>query len=146
MHKAKILFFSTGNAERSRMAQGFLHRMMGEELEPESTAVRSVDSDPLAVEVMDEVGINLREERAKPVRQSLHEHFACVVTLSDDRWERSPIWPFTRNLVHWNLPDPTTAPGSHEARKEAFRRIRDQIQNHVRDFANSIGRDLHHAA
>src|ERR1700747_2579010 len=124
-HKAKILFFSTGNAERSRMAQGFLHRMMGEELETASTAVRSVDSDPLAIEVMREVGIDIREEHAKPVDQSLKEHFACVVTLSDDRWERSPIWPFTRNLVHWNLPDPAATPGSHETRKEVFRRVRD---------------------
>lgn len=128
------------------MAQGFLRYMMGEELDTASTAVRSVDSDPLAVEVMREVGIDIREDRAKPVKQSLNEHFACVITLSDDRWERSPVWPFTCHLVHWNLPDPTAIPGSHEARKEAFRRVRDQIQNNVRDFANTVGRHLHSAA
>ena len=111
-HKPKVLFFSTGNATRSRMAKAFLQRMAGDQVVGESTAVRSPDASALAVEVMKEVGLDITQQNVKSVEQSLKEHFACVITLSDDSQERSPVWPFTRNLVHWNLPDPTASEGS----------------------------------
>src|ERR1700739_5020689 len=99
--KPKVLFFSTGNAERSQMAEGFLETLAHGDLDAESTAVKSTDVSPTAVEVMKEVGIDITKHHAKPVADSLKEHFAFVVTLSDDSKERSPVWPFTRNLLHW---------------------------------------------
>jgi protein-tyrosine-phosphatase len=133
--KPKVLFFSTGNAERSQMAEGFLERLTHGDLVAESTAVKSTDVSPTAVEVMKEVGIDITNHRAKPVAESLKEHFAFVVTLSDDSRERSPVWPFTRNLLHWSLVDPAAIEGSPEQRREAFRRVRDQIQTNVRELA-----------
>jgi arsenate reductase len=62
--------------------------------------------------------------------------------LSDDAKERSPVWPFTRNLLHWSLVDPATAEGSPEQRREAFRRVRDEIQRNVRDFASRVAPTL----
>jgi arsenate reductase (thioredoxin) len=109
--KPKVLFFSTGNATRSRMAQAFLRRVMGDKIASASTAVISPDANPLAVEVMREVGVDISDEKPDGVKESLKEHYVCVVTLSDDSKERSPVWPFTRSLVHWNLPDPGAIDG-----------------------------------
>jgi len=141
-HKPQILFFSTGNATRSRMAEAFLRRFAGDHLEAKSTAVASTDASPLGMEVMHEVGIDLSEEQAAPVVESLKEHFACVVTLSDDAKERSPVWPFTPRLFHWNLMDPAVIEGPKDQRKEAFRRVRDEIQRQVRQLADGFGREL----
>jgi len=137
--KPKVLFFSTGNASRSQMAERFLEEVTHGEIAAESTAVKSVDVSPTAVEVMNEVGIDLMTREPKPVAESLKEHFAFVVTLSDDAKERSPVWPFTRNLFHWSLPDPAAMQGSLEQRREAFRRVRDEIQRNVREFAAKVG-------
>lgn len=137
-HKPKVLFFSTGNATRSKMAAAFLERVAGEHLGAESTAVRSIEANPLAAEVMREVGIDLSQERAKPVADSLKEHFACVVTLSDDSRERSPVWPFSRNIVHWSLSDPGVIEGPPERQREAFRRVRDEIRQRVNQFASEV--------
>lgn len=138
----KVLFFSTGNATRSRMAGAFLRRMTDERLDTVSTAVRSVEVNPLAMEVMSEVGIDMSEQQAEPLTQSLKEHFSVVVTLSDDLKERSPVWPFTRNLVHWNLPDPTASDGPLEQQREIFRRVRDEIAQRVREFTNRVVPEL----
>jgi arsenate reductase len=133
--KPKVLFFSTGNASRSQMAERFLEEVMHGEVVAESTAVKSVDVNPTAVEVMNEVGIDLMTREPKPVAESLKEHFAVVVTLSDDTKERSPVWPFTRNLEHWNLPDPAAEDGSSEQKREVFRHVRDDISRKVIEFS-----------
>jgi len=135
--KPKVLFFSTGSAGRSQMAEGFLRRITGGQVEGKCTAVRP-ESNPLAAEVMWEVGIDVSEDQPGEIKKLFQEHFTCVITLSDDAKERSPVWPFTRNLLHWSLADPAAAEGSPEQRREAFRRVRDEIQRNVRELATKM--------
>jgi protein-tyrosine-phosphatase len=145
-NKPRVLFFSTGNATRSKMAAAFLTRMSEEQLQTMSTAVRSVEANPLGVDVMKEVGIDIAAQPAAPVVESLKEHFACVVTLSDDRKERRPVWPFTKNIVHWSLQDPAEVDGTPDTQRELFRMVRDEILRNVSVFTNTIGRELEAAA
>jgi arsenate reductase len=116
------------------MAEGFLKAFAGDELIGVSTAVQTPERNPLSVDVMREVGVDISEQHAEALPQSLKEHFAYVVTLCDASRERFPVWPFTRNLFHWSLPDPTAANGSTEERKTAFRRVRDEIRQKVTEF------------
>ena len=139
--KPKVLFFSTGSAVRSQMAEGFLRRMTGDQLEGNCTAVRP-ESDPLAEEVMREVGIDISEARPKEIQELFKEHFTCVVTLSDPAKERDPVWPFTRNLVHWQLPDPVEGKESPEQKREALRQVRDKIADEVEKFASDVAPKL----
>ena len=57
---------------------------------------------------------------SRGVKESLKDHFAYVITVSDDSRERSPVWPFTHNLRHWSTPDPERVKGSSEQKREAF--------------------------
>jgi arsenate reductase (thioredoxin) len=140
--KPKVLFFSTGNASRSQMAERFLEEVTHGEVVAESTAVKSVDVSPTAVEVMSEVGIDLMGHEAKPIAESLKQSFTFVVTMSDDAKERSPVWPFTRNIEHWNLPDPSAtegaADGSGERKRAEFRNVRDDISRKVIEFSRRL--------
>jgi arsenate reductase len=118
------------------MAEGFLKAFAGDKLIGVSTAVQTPERDPLSVEVMREVGVDISDQHAEALPQSLKEHFAYVITVCDASRERFPVWPFTRNLFHWNLPDPTAAKGSPEELKVAFRRVRDEIRQKVAEFAS----------
>jgi arsenate reductase (thioredoxin) len=133
-HKPRVLFFSTSDSTRSQMAEGFLRKFAGEELAVVSTAVQSSDSDPLAADVMKEIGVDISGQQSRGVKESLKEHFSYVITVSDNSRERSPVWPFTRNLFHWNIADPERVDGSSEQKREAFRRVRDEISWRVREF------------
>ena len=135
--KAKVLFFSTGDATRSKMAAALLGKLT-DELEPASTAVRSVAVNRMAEEVMSEIGVDISQQEAHSITESFHESYSVVVTLSDDSKERSPVWPFTRTLVHWNLPDPAAEEGPVERKKEGFRKLRDEIQNRAVELAKNI--------
>jgi arsenate reductase len=140
--KPKILFFSTGNATRSRMAAAILPRLSEGRLSASSTAVKSVEASPVAAEVMGEVGIDIAKQDTKPVEQSLKEHFSVVVTLSDDSKERSPVWPFTPNIVHWNMPDPVASDAPVEQQRERLRGVRDELWIRVDEFAKQVAPEL----
>jgi arsenate reductase len=102
------------------MAEGFLRTFAGDELIAVSTAVQSLQPDPLAVEVMNEVGVDISGQRAKEVAESLKEHFSCVVTVCDASKERFPVWPFGRNIFHWSLLDPETSDGPPGAKTRSL--------------------------
>jgi arsenate reductase (thioredoxin) len=137
-HKPRVLFFSTGDSSRSQIAEGFLRTYAGHELEAVSTATRSVEADPMAREVMQEVGIDISAQHAKEVAESLREHFSYVVTVCDSSREKFPVWPFAHNILHWSLIDPEQAQGPTERRRQGFRHVRDEISWKVRDFLGQL--------
>jgi protein-tyrosine-phosphatase len=137
-----VLFFSSGDATRSKLAAALLGKLT-DELEPASTAVKSVAANRLAEEVMSEIGVDISQQPAHSISESFRESYTVVVTLSDDSKERSPVWPFTRTLVHWNLPDPAAEDGPVEKRKEVLRKLRDEIQNRTVELAKKITPKLH---
>ena len=133
-HQPKVLFLCTGHPERSEMAEGFVRAFAGESIQPVSAAVEPAPLDPLAVDAMKEVGIDISSQEAKDVRTALQERFAYVVGVGDESKERCPVFPFAFRLFRWSLEDPRVVDGSTETRLEAFRRVRNQIEPKVREL------------
>ena len=136
--KPKVLFLSTGNSTRSQMAEGFLHDFAGDRFDVASAGIEPGELNPLAVETMQEAGIDIATQRPNNVVESLKQHFSYVITVCDMARERAPIFPFTPNLLHWSLPDPALITGTTRQQREAFRRLRDAIRAKVQDFLNEI--------
>ena len=136
--RPKVLFLSRGNTARGQMAEGFLRSLAGERFIAASAGVDPGTLHPIAIEVMDEVGVDISRKEPKDVTHFWKEHFAYVVTLFDSARERSPVYPFSTNLRYWNLLDPAAVTGSLEERKAAFRRVRDQIRINVLSFVAEI--------
>jgi arsenate reductase len=132
--RPKVLFFSTGNATRSLIAEGFLRNLTGDRFDVASAAVEPSTLNPLAGEVMKEAGIDISGQKPKTVTQSVKERFGYVIAICDTAKERSPIFPFTLHLRHWNIADPNSSDGSSEQKTEVFRRVRDEIRNQVDRF------------
>jgi len=139
--KPKVLFLCTGHPERSEMAEGFVRAFGGEAIQPVSAAVEPAPLDPLAVDAMKEVGIDISKQEARDVRTALQERFAYVVGLGDESKERCPVFPFAFRLFRWSLEDPRVVDGSTETRRDAFRRVRNQIEPKVRDLLKLASSD-----
>jgi arsenate reductase (thioredoxin) len=137
--KPRVLFLSAGNSKRSQMAEGFLRSMAGERFEVASAGIESkAGVNPLAVEVMAEAGIDISHQHSKNVAESIKEHFAYVITLCDSARERSPVFPFTVNLLHWNLIDPSLAEVPPEEILRSFRHVREEIKARVQKFLAEV--------
>lgn len=132
--KPKVLFLSTGDATRSLIAEGFLRTLTGDRFDVTSAGVEPSALNPLATQVMKEAGIDISGQKPQKIAQSVRERFGYVVAICDAAKERSPIFPFTLHLWHWNVVDPNTAGGLPEQRAEVFRRVRDEIKDEVKRF------------
>lgn len=136
MMKAKVLFLCTGNSARSQMAEGYLRHVAGDRYEVLSGGLSPRGLNPLAVEAMKEIGIDISRQRSKDVREYLGTAVQYVVTVCDNAREHCPIFPGTFKFLHWTLEDPAAVTGTQEEKLAVFRRVRDQIAGHVdREFA-----------
>ncbi len=135
--KPKVLFLCTGNSARSQMAEGYLRHVASDRFTAMSAGIEPKGLNPLAVEVMQEVGIDISSQTSKDVVSLLGQHIPYVVTVCDNAKERCPIFPGTWKFIHWSFEDPATAAGTEEERLAVFRRVRDEIIGHIESFVNS---------
>jgi arsenate reductase (thioredoxin) len=125
--KPKVLFLCTGNTARSQMAEGYLRHVAPDRFTPLSAGVEPKELNPLAVEAMAEIGIDISRQTSKDVVSLLGQHIPYVVTVCDNAKQRCPIFPGTWKFLHWSVEDPAEATGTWEERLKVFRRVRDQI-------------------
>jgi protein-tyrosine-phosphatase len=93
MAKPKVLFLCTGNSARSQMAEGLLRHLSGDRFEVLSAGTHPVGINPLAVEAMQEVGIDISRHYSKDVREFLGQPIEYVVTVCDRAKESCPSKP-----------------------------------------------------
>jgi arsenate reductase len=135
--KLKVLFLCTGNACRSQMAEGWAHKLHGDRLEPYSAGTAPVRVDPRAILVMQEVGVDISEQRSKHVQELTGIDFDAVVTVCDRANERCPVFPGTVNRLHRDFEDPprlAAGAADEEAALACYRKVRDEI----RDFVETL--------
>jgi len=131
--KPKVLFLCTGNSARSQMAEGYLRHVAGERFEALSAGIAPKGLNPLAVEAMREIGIDISGQQSKDVATLLGQPIPYVVTVCDNAKERCPIFPGTWKFLHWSFEDPAAAEGTHEEKLAVFRRVRDEIMARIGD-------------
>ena len=129
--KPKVLFLCTGNSARSQMAEGYLRHVAGDHFEPLSAGIEPKGLNPLAVEAMQEIGIDISKQRSKDVRKLLGQAIPYVITVCHNARERCPIFPRTYKFLHWSFDDPASAEGSHEEKLRVFRRVRDELSRRI---------------
>ena len=135
--KARVLILCTGNSARSQMAEGLLRRFGGEQFEVFSAGTKPVGVNPLAIEAMRELGIDISAQRSKSVVEFAAEKFATVITVCDNAAEECPVFPGAPERVHWSLRDPAAVSGTREEKLEAFREIRYDFERRIREFVSS---------
>jgi arsenate reductase len=134
--KSKVLFLCTGNSCRSQMAEGFLRVLGGERFEAFSAGTKPSVVNPIAIEAMREKGIDITHHRSKNADGYAGQNFEYIITVCDNAKEHCPFFPGPSIRLHWSLPDPAEATGSHEERMHVFRTIRDEIESRVRELVS----------
>ncbi len=129
-----VLILCTGNSARSQMAEGLLRHDAGEAFEVFSAGAKPTRVRPEAIAVMRELGINISSHRSKSVDEFAGQPFDYVITVCDNAKESCPISPAKTRRIHWSIEDPAAAGGSEEQRLAVFRRIRDELRQHLRSF------------
>jgi len=141
MEKITVLFVCVHNAARSQMAEAFLKKHGGDEFEAESAGFEPGEINPLVIDVMREVGIDISQKSTKSVfdlykRGRLYNY---VITVCDAaNAQRCPLFPGFSKRLSWSFDDPADFTGSYDEKLAKTRVIRDQIERHVEDFIRDI--------
>ncbi len=129
MDKPSVLILCTGNSCRSHLAEGILRRTAGDLLEVHSAGSKPAGQvHPLAIRVMEEIGIDLSSHRSKPMSEFLSRRVDTVITVCGHVDQACPIFPGQVNRHHWPFEDPARATGTEEEILLVFRRVRDEIR------------------
>lgn len=132
--KKRILFLCTGNSCRSQMAEGFAKKMLLKNMEIFSAGLEPKGVHPMAVKVMQGVGIDISKQESKNISEIPLDKINIVITLCGDAAERCPIFPGKVERIHWALEDPAKAKGSEEEIAIVFRKVRDNIKSCIINY------------
>jgi protein-tyrosine-phosphatase len=126
-----VLFACTMNAVRSPMAAAILNHLWGQGQAVASAGVRAGDSDPYAVAVMDELGIDISEHEPRTMRELENETYDLIVTLSPEAQHHAVELTRTMpaDIEYWPTLD-ATAPGEEWDREEILQRYR-EVRDHL---------------
>jgi arsenate reductase (thioredoxin) len=134
-NKTRVLILCTGNSCRSQMAEGVLRHYGSDKFEVESAGSEPSKVNPIAIQVMKEIGIDISHHRSKHVKEFLGEHFHYIITVCDKANESCPIFPGPSIRFHWSFPDPPHGKEIDEAVLNEFRKVRDSIHSKFKEVA-----------
>ena len=139
--KKRVLFICIHNSARSQMAEAFLNQICGDEFEAHSAGLEPGRLNPIVVEAMQEIGIDISGNQTKAVFDMYKSGtlFHHVVTVCDEASaERCPIFPGVASRLHWGFPDPSSFQGTREQKLAKTREVRDTIKLKIEQWCSEI--------
>lgn len=125
----KILILCTGNSCRSQMAHGFLQSFDPSLKVCSAGTEASGRLNPKAVEVMQEIGIDISHHTSDQVDIYLDEEWDYVITVCGGANETCPAFiGKVKHRLHIGFDDPTFAIGTDEFIQSEYIRVRDEIK------------------
>lgn len=137
MDKIKVLFVCIHNSARSQMAEAFLNQLGVGRYVAESAGLEPGKLNPIVVESMQEIGIDISKNPTKSVFDFFKQGklYDYVVTVCDETsGERCPVFPGRVVRHHWGFEDPSSFQGSHEEKLIKTGKVRDQIKKQIEEF------------
>jgi len=134
-----ILFLCTGNSCRSQMAEGWLRHLAGDSLVALSAGLEPRPIHPLAIQAMNEVGIDISTQRPKSIKEYMGKSKVdCAIFVCAKAERNCPsIYPFALHVMSWPFEDPAATWGTEEEVLEKFREVRDAIGRRLRRWLES---------
>lgn len=123
------------------MAEAWLNQICGESFSAESAGLEPGTLNPLVVQAMQEIGIDISQKETQAVFDVFKSGklFAYVVTVCDETSaERCPIFPGVAKRLHWSFADPSTLTGTDEEKMVEVRKIRDDIRLKIEEWCDEV--------
>jgi arsenate reductase len=141
MPKLRGRFLCTGNSCRSQMAEGWARRLKGGVIDASSAGTQPKALDPLAAQVMADVGIDISTQQPKSLDALQHLPFDYVVTVCSDAHETCPVFPGRARIAHRGFDDPPRLAAGAKSQEEAlghYVRVRDEIKAFIEQLPDAL--------
>ena len=135
--KKNVLFICVHNSARSQMAAALLNEACGEFFQAQSAGLEPGTLNPLAVEALQEIGIDISGNETRSVFDLFKsgQLFAYVITVcSESESKGCPIFAGVTIRLHWPFPDPSQFTGTHAQRLAKTGELLEEIRAKIDDF------------
>lgn len=126
------MFVCKKNSARSQMAEGFAKKLGAGQLDITSSGLEASQVNPIAIQVMQEVGIDISQQQSTALQDYQPEDFDIVISLCGCGVNLPPAWLEQAVFEDWQLEDPAEQP-------EIFPRVRDEVQTRVMQLIENYG-------
>jgi arsenate reductase (thioredoxin) len=134
-HRETVIFVCKNNAGRSQIAESLLRHLYGEYYEVYSAGTDPKFVNPLLVQIMAELGIDMSGAASKSLKDFQGMEFDYVVTLCSEAEESCPSFFSGKKYIHHGFKDPKAFKGTKNDKTELFRAIIDEIREWIeREF------------
>jgi arsenate reductase (thioredoxin) len=137
--KKKVLFICVHNSARSQMSAALLNEICGEFFEAQSAGLEPGTLNPLAVEALQEIGIDISRNETQSVFDVFKsgQLFAYAITVcSESESKGCPIFAGVTKRLHWAFEDPSQFTGTHAERLAKTRELLEEIRAKIEEFCN----------
>ncbi len=123
------------------MAEAFLNQLGQGRFETQSAGLELGVLNPLVVESMKEVGLDISHHKTKSVAQMIKsgQTFDYVITVCDETSaERCPVFPGPTKCLHWSFPDPSQFTGTKEEKLQKIAQVREAVKTKIAFWINAL--------
>jgi arsenate reductase (thioredoxin) len=128
----RVMFVCKKNSARSQMAEGFAKKLSTGKLDITSSGLEASQVNPIAIQVMQEIGIDISQQQSTALQDYQPEDFDIVISLCGCGVNLPPAWLEQAVFEDWQLDDPAEQPA-------IFPRVRDEVQARVVQLIENHG-------
>ncbi len=118
------------------MAEGLARKILGPKTVVQSAGSCASHVSPWAIEVLKEIGIDIRSHKSKSVHDIDFSKVDMVITLCEE--EVCPVLPGRIKKLHWPIADPSRKGYTEEKQLEGFREARDKIAELLEGLSHQL--------
>jgi len=133
-----VLFLCTGNSCRSQMAEGYGNLLGENQIEAKSAGIEAHGKNPRAIAIMAEEGVDISNQESTVVTDEMLDWADLLVTVCGHADEHCPTVTKPINRLHWPLTDPAKAEGNEDEVTAAFRTVRDEVKERVKNLLKDL--------
>ncbi|VXD16953.1 Protein ArsC [Planktothrix serta PCC 8927] len=128
----KVMFVCKRNSCRSQMAEGFARTLGEGKIAVTSSGLEASRVHPTAIQVMNEIGIDITSQTSDPLSNFQAEDYDAVISLCGCGVNLPEDWVMQEVFEDWQLDDPDGQP------LETFHRVRDEIKVRVQGLIDAL--------
>ena len=130
----RVLTLGLDNACHSQLMAALIKHITFNRIEVMSAGIHPKKIHPTVVKVLKEIGIDISKEESKTFNELVHTKFDIIITTSEEA--RSVLGNFVGNVtkIHKEFDDPRLIKGSTFDRENAFRELRDEMNEWLNEF------------